>query len=163
MKDCFLPRGDFGWIRVLLVLVFACSISACEEGGPLYEDIPTAITGTEIKSHSAPGYIAVPDSLRLRFQRQLRMLRCTVVAVGCDPHLETRLEATSTLLTVRFDMNNACVSDAPVYFDVDLYISPVHPDEFDLIVEQVDFAAGDSTFRQVMLSQHVNVRTLPGF
>jgi hypothetical protein len=91
------------------------------------------------------------------------MLRCTVVAEGCDPHLETRLETTSTQLTIRFDMKNACVHDVAEFFDVDIYASPVHADTFALVVEEVSFAAGNLSSRRVALSQRVDVRKLPGF
>jgi hypothetical protein len=136
---------------------------SCQENYSLYEDIPTVVTAAQVHSHNEAGYTPVPDSLRLRFQPQLRMLRCTVVAEGCDPHLETRVEATFTQLTIRFDMNNACRHDLPEYFDVDIFVSPVHPDTFALVVEQVDFAANDPASRRVVLSERVNVRTLPGF
>ncbi len=129
----------------------------------LYEDIATGVTSAVTYSHSDSGYTPVPDSLRLRFQPQLRMLRCTVVAKGCDPHLEARLEVTSTQLTIRFDMKNACVPDTPEYFDVDIFVSPVHPDSFDLVVEETNFATNDPASRRVAFSERVNVRALPGF
>lgn len=149
---------------LLLLISGMCFINlSCQDNYSLYEDLETIVTGTEVHSHNTPGYTPVPDSLRLRFQPQLRMLHCTVVSEGCDPHLEARVEATSTQLTIRFDMNNACDHDVPEYFDVDIFVSPVHPDTFALVVEQVDFASNDSASRQVLLSERVNVRLLPGF
>jgi len=136
---------------------------SCQDNYSLYDDIATGITVAQVYSHGDANYKPVPDSLRLRFQPQLRMLRCTVVAEGCDPHLEARLEATSTQLTIHFDMKNACVHDAPEYFDVDIFVSPVHPDSFNLVVEQINLATNDPASRRVALSERVNVRTLPGF
>lgn len=148
---------------LFILSIGVLSQSCTDESYSLYEDIATGITSAKAYSHSDPDYKPVPDSLRLRFQPQLRMLRCTVVAGGCDPHLEARLEATSTQLTIRFDMKNACVHDTTEYFDVDIFVSPVHPDTFALVVEQVDFATNDPASRRVALSERVNVRTLPGF
>lgn len=154
----------FNHVGLLLLIggLFFLNVS-CQDNYSLYEDIDTIITGAQTFSHSDSSYKPVPDSLRLRFQPQLRMLRCTVVAEGCDPHLEARLEMTSSKLTIRFDMKNTCVHDAPEYFDVDIFISPVHPDNFDLVVEQINLATNDPASRRVALSERVNVRTLPGF
>ena len=148
---------------VFILSIGALTQSCTDQSYSLYEDIETGIVSAKTYSHADSSYRPVPDSLRLRFQPQLRMLRCTVVAGGCDPHLEARLEATSTQLTIRFDMNNACRHDLPEYFDVDIFVSPVHPDTFALVVEQVDFATNDPASRRVVLSERINVRTLPGF
>ncbi len=139
------------------------ALSCKSESFSLYEGIETGIVSAKAYSHADSSYKPVPDSLRLRFQRQLRMLRCTVVSSGCQPQLETRLEATPARITIRYDMHNACVHVQAELFDVDIFISPVHPDTFQLLIEEVDFSSSDAAARQVVLNRWVDVRTLPGF
>lgn len=139
------------------------ALSCKNENFSLYEDIETGIVSATAYSHADSTYSPVPDSLRVRFQRQLRMLRCTVVSSGCKPQLEARLEVSPRLVTIRFDMNNTCLHVAAEFFDVDIFISPVHPDTFQLLIEEVDFSSSDAAARQVVLNRRVDVRTLPGF
>lgn len=137
------------------------SLSCVGNGFYLFEDIKTGIVSARAYSHDDASYTPVPDSLRLRFQVQLRMLRTTVVTTGCGPQLEAGLEETPARLTIRFDMNDTCVHVRPEYYDVDIFVSPVHPDTFRLVVLQVGFASLEDFV--VLLNRRIDVRTLPGF
>jgi hypothetical protein len=149
-------------IAVLIAAGLSFSHLSCRESYSLYEDIETGIVSAQVYSHDDSTYTPVPDSLRLRFQPQLRMLRCTVVSEACDPQLEARLEVTSSRIRVRFDMHSSCMPDRDPRFDVDFFISPVHPDTFQLVVEQTNFSR-DNVAPSVVLDRRIDVRTLPGF
>ncbi|MDZ7269723.1 MAG: hypothetical protein ONB48_20930 [candidate division KSB1 bacterium] len=126
----------------------------------LYEGIPTDIVAIAAYSHADPAYHPVPDSLRLRFHRLLRLLRVTVVAEGCAPQPAARVaSAGHDHLVIQFDMNNACIPPAP--FDVDIHVSPIHPDTFHLTVEMRDFESDAPG--QIVLNRQVSVQRLPGF
>ena len=150
-------RGFWFFIVGSGLLNFSC----LGEGYSLYEDIATGIVSAQAYSHDDQNYTPVPDSLRLRFQPQLRMLRSTVLTSGCGPQLEARLEVSPTRMTIRFDMHDTCVHVRPEYFDVDIFVSPVHPDTFQLVIEQVDFSRTDVSL--VLLNRRIDVRTLPKF
>jgi len=151
--------------KPILCFLFVTSMTlmnlSCQGGYSLYEGIDTGIVSAKAYSHDDSTYTPVPDSLRLRFQRQLRMLRATVVTDGCGPSLEARLEDALDKITIRFEMHNTCIHVRPEFFDVDIFISPVHPNEFQLVIEQTEFSRNDVS--QVVLNQQVDVRKLPGF
>jgi len=137
-------------------------LAACspEQGTSLYEDIKTDVAAIKATSHDQPGYQPVPDSLRLRFDKTLRALRITVVTDGCEPLPRARVEESAGRLLVQFDMKNACVHVRAEFFDVDMLISPVHEDEFRLIVESSNF--DNNVPGVILLNQLVDGRKLPG-
>lgn len=145
-------------ILALLLLVLA-SIS-CEQKNSLYEDIPTEIVAIATHSHDAPGYQPVPDSLQLRFNKVLRLLRVNVVSQGCGPNPKTKFTLEGDRMIIQFDMENSCVHAVPEFFDVDINVSPVHLDVFRLIVEESDFETEGSG--RTLLNRQVDVRVLPG-
>lgn len=148
--------------RRLLLLALAATLHGCERTpASLYEGLPTEIVAIAAYSHTDPNYQPVPDSLQLRFNRVLRLLRINVVADGCEPQPAARVvTAGNDRLIIQFDMNNACAPAAPAPFDVDIHVSPIHPDEFQLIVEARDFESDSPG--QIVLNRRVAVQRLPG-
>ena len=149
---------------LLLVAGVGVLSFSCQSSYSLYEGIDTGIVSTQAHSYLDSTYTPVPDSLRLRFQAQLRLLQSTALAAGCEPHVEARLELSPGVIHIRFDMHNRCLPERADVHDVDIVISPVHPDTFRLIVEQVDFSGTIPDFTgQIVLNRRVDVRSLPGF
>lgn len=126
----------------------------------LYENIKTGVVAIKAISHDQAGYQPVPDSLRLRFDKTLRMLRVVVKTDGCGPEPEAKVEESPGRLLIQFDMKNTCVHVRAEYFDVDMLVSPVHEEVFRLIVESRSFGGNEAGF--VLLNQLVDVRKLPG-
>jgi len=146
-------------IFLLGVLCFA-ACSPEQQSFSLYEDIKTDVAAIKATSHDQPGYQPVPDSLRLRFDKTLRALRVTVVTDGCEPLPQAKVEESAGRLLVQFDMKNTCVHVRAEFFDVDMLISPVHEDEFRLLVESRNFSNDDPGV--ILLNRQVDVRKLPG-
>lgn len=146
--------------RLLWLGLLACVGISCEQNSTLYEDIPTEVVAIAAHSHNAPSYHPVPDSLQLRFNPLLRLLRVNVVAEGCDPKPKTQLTVEDNRIVVQFDMDNGCVHVVPEYFDVDINLSPVHPDVFQLIIEEKDFET--QSMGRIVMQRNIDVRTLPG-
>jgi hypothetical protein len=144
----------------LALFVLACVSVACEQKNSLYEGIPTEVVAIAAHSHSAANYQPVPDSLQLRFNSLLRLLRINVVSEGCGPNPKAKLTAEEDRIIVQFDMENSCVHVVPEYFDVDLSLSPIHPDVFQLIVEEKDFEQQGAG--KILLQRRIDVRELPG-
>lgn len=155
-------------MRVFVAKTAACGIlatlwlAACspEQGISLYDDIKTDVVAIKATSHDQPGYQPVPDSLRLRFDKTLRALRVTVVAGGCGPLPQAKVEESTGRLLVQFDMKDTCVHVRAEFFDIDILLSPVHEDEFRLLVESRNFNTDDPGL--ILLNQFVDVRKLPG-
>lgn len=145
------------WGMLATLWLAACSP---EQGTSLYEDIKTDVAAIKATSHDQPGYQPVPDSLRLRFDKTLRALRVTVVTDGCEPLPRAKVEESTGRLLVQFDMKDTCVHVRAEFFDVDMLISPVHEDEFRLLVERRNFNNEDPGL--ILLNQLVDVRKLPG-
>lgn len=133
---------------------------SCEQNHSLYEGIATEVVSIAAHSHSAANYQPVPDSLQLRFNPLLRLLRLNVVSEGCGPSPKAQLTAEASRIIVQFDMENSCVHVQPEFFDVDLNLSPVHPDVFQLIVEEKDFEKEGAG--RILLQRQIDVRKLPG-
>lgn len=148
--------------RWFICLPVAAALGACERTpASLYEGLPTEVVAIAAYAHAAPNYHPVPDSLQLRFNRVLRLLRINVVADGCEPQPAARVvTAGNDRLVIQFDMNNACAPAAPAPCDVDIHVSPIHPDEFQLIVEARDFESDSPG--QIVLNRRVAVQRLPG-
>jgi len=138
-----------------VISIFWLAACSPEQQTSLYEDIKTDVVAIKATSHDQPGYQPVPDSLRLRFDKTLRALRVTVVADGCGPLPQAKVEESAGRLLVQLDMKNTCVHVRAEFFDVDMLISPVHEDEFRLLVIGNDPGL-------VLLNQLVDVRKLPG-
>jgi hypothetical protein len=148
-------------VTAILLLAAALWLTGCSpEQTSLYENIKTSVVAIKATSYDQPGYQPVPDSLRLRFDKVLRMLRVVVKTDGCGPEPETKVEESSGRLLIQFDMKNTCVHVRAEIFDVDMLVSPVHEDIFRLIVEERNFAGDEAGI--VLLNQLVDVRTLPG-
>ncbi len=148
---------------VLAVVLLAASLwlAGCSpEQTSLYKDIKTSVVAIKATSYDQAGYQPVPDSLRLRFDKVLRMLRVVVKADGCGPEPEAKVEESTGRLLIQFDMKNTCVHVRAEFFDVDILVSPVHEDVFRLIVESRDFANDQAG--AILLNQLVDVRQLPG-
>lgn len=150
-------KAALGSMAAMLWLA-ACSPE--QQSYSLYDDIKTDVAAIKATSHDQPGYQPVPDSLRLRFDKTLRALRITVVADGCGPLPQAKVEESTGRLLVQFDMKNTCVHVKAEFFDVDMLISPVHEDEFRLIVENRNFSNDNPGI--ILLNQAVEVRKLPG-
>ncbi len=147
--------------RNLLALLLLAWVSvACEQRNSLYEDIPTEVVALATHSHSAANYQPVPDSLQLRFNPLLRLLRINVVSEGCGPNPKAKLTAEEDRILVQFDMENSCVHVVPEFFDVDINLSPIHPEVFQLIVEEKDFEQEGAG--KILLQRRIDVRELPG-
>jgi hypothetical protein len=145
----------------ILLLVFALSHIRCSpEQTSLYENIKTGVVAIKATSHDQSGYQPVPDSLRLRFDKVLRMLRVVVKTDGCEPQPEAKVEENPGRLLIQFDMKNTCVHVLAEFFDVDILVSPVHEDVFRLTVESRNFTSNETGV--ILLNQLVDVRTLPG-
>jgi hypothetical protein len=140
--------------RVAVVAFFWFVACASEQPTSLYKDIKTGVVAVKSTSYDRPGYVPVPDSLRLRFDKILRALRVVVKAAGCDSLPQATVEESAGRLTVLLDMQNGCVPVREEFFDVDMLISPVHEDEFRLLVISYDPGL-------VLLDQLVDVRKLP--
>ncbi|MGH7449815.1 MAG: hypothetical protein ACRENG_00565 [bacterium] len=148
---------------MLTVILLAASLwlTGCSpEQTSLYENIKTDIVAIKATSYDQPGYQPVPASLRLRFDKALRMLRVVVKTDGCEPKPEAKVEESPGRLLIQFDMKNTCVHVRAEFFDVDMLISPVHEDVFRLIVESRSFASEETGI--ILLNELVDVRTLPG-
>jgi len=63
-------------------------------------------------------------------------------------------------LWIGFDKKNGCMHVRPEFFDVDIFVSPVHLDVFHLVVEERNF--GQNAAGHIVLSLPVDVRQLPG-
>jgi len=137
------------------ISIFWLASCSPEQQTSLYEDIKTGVVAIKATSHDQSGYQPVPDSLRLRFDKTLRALRVTVVADGCGPLPQAKAEESPGRLLVQLDMKNTCVHVRAEFFDVDMLISPVHEDEFRLLVVGADPGL-------VLLNLLVDVRQLPG-
>jgi hypothetical protein len=144
----------------LLLAVLLWLVSCSPEQTSLYENIKTDVVAIKATSYDQPGYQPVPDSLRLRFDKTLRMLRVVATTGGCGPVPEAKVEESPGRLLIQFDMKNTCVHVRAEYFDVDMLVSPVHEDVFRLIVEERNFASDEAGV--VLLNQLVDVRQLPG-
>lgn len=146
--------------KSLLLALLACVSISCGQKNTLYEEIPTEVVAITAHSHSAANYQPVPDSLQLRFNPLLRLLRINVVAEGCAPKPKTQLTVETGRLIVQFDMDNNCVDTVPEHFDVDINISPIHADVFQLIVEEKDFET--QSVGRIVMQRSIDVRKLPG-
>jgi len=145
--------------KILVLLLFVLASTACEQKKSLYEDIPTEVVSVIAHSHNELDYQPVPDSLQLRFNTLLRLLRVNVVSEGCGPNPEAKLTVEQDRLIIQFDLQSSCVHDDPEFFDVEINLSPVHPDVFQLIVEEKDF---ETSFPgRILLNRRVDVRELP--
>jgi hypothetical protein len=131
-----------------------------QEQTSLYEDIKTYVVAIDATSHDQPGYTPVPDSLRLRFDKILRLLRVVATTDGCGPQPEAEVEESAGRLLIKFDMADTCVHVRAELFDVDILVSPVHEDVFRLIVEKRDLDS--ETPGEVLMNRLVDVRQLPG-
>lgn len=140
--------------RVAVVACFCFVACASEPPTSLYKDIKTEVVAIKSTSYDQPGYVPVPDSLQLRFDKILRALRVVVKAAGCDSLPQATVEESAGRLTVILDMQNGCVPVREEFFDVDILISPVHEDEFRLLVISQNPGL-------VLLDQVVEVRKLP--
>ena len=147
-------------IPFLVFSVFYFAACSPEQQTSLYEDIKTDVAAIKATSHDQPGYQPAPDSLRLRFDKTLRALRVTVVADGCGPLPQGKVEESPGRLLVQFDMKDTCVHVRAEFFDVDMLISPVHEDEFRLLVERRNFS--NNAPGVILLNRLVDVRQLPG-
>jgi hypothetical protein len=150
----------YSFLTLFLPAVFLLLTNCSPEQTSLYENIKTGVVAIKAHSHDQPGYQPVPDSLRLRFDKALRMLRVVVKTSGCGPEPEAKVEESSGRLLIQFDMKNTCDHVRAEFFDVDILVSPVHEDVFRLIVESRNFASDETGV--VLLNQLVDVRTLPG-
>lgn len=146
--------------KILFALFLLLAATACEQSSSLYRDLPTEVAGIFAHSHGDTTYHPVPDSLQLRYNRLLRLLRINVVAQGCGPSPEARLTVESDRIIVQFDMKNSCVHVIPEWFDVDISLSPVHLEAFQLIVEEKSFASNEPG--TILLNRRVVVQELPG-
>ncbi len=152
---------NFSVTSAILLLAATFWLMGCSpEQTSLYENIKTDVVAVKATSYDQPGYQPVPDSLRLRFDKVLRMLRVVVKTGGCGPEPEAKVEESSGSLLIQFDMKNTCVHVRAEFFDVEILVSPVHEDVFRLIVEERNFASDETGV--VLLNQFVDVRTLPG-
>ena len=142
------------------VAIFWLAACSLEQQTSLYENIKTDVVAIKATSHDQSGYQPVPDSLRLRFDKVLRALRVVVKAYGCGPLPQAKVEESAGRLLVQFDMKDTCVHVRAEFFDVDMLISPVHEDEFRLLVEQRNFSNNDPGV--ILLNRLVEVRKLPG-
>jgi hypothetical protein len=156
MKSCKIFAG----LAILSLAISLIFVNCTQEQTSLFENIKTDIIAIKATSHDQPGYTPVPDSLRLRFDKILRLLRAVVVTTGCGPQPEAKVEESPGRLLIQLDMNDTCVHVQPEFFDVDILVSPVHADVFRLIVEQLDFDSNQPGV--ILLNQLVDVRTLPG-
>jgi hypothetical protein len=152
-------------VSILSALLFTAIFfwfAACspEQTGSLYENIEIGVVAIKATSYDEPGYQPVPDSLRLRFDKILRAFLVTVKTDGCGPQPEAKVEESAGRLLIQFDMKNTCVHIRAEFFDVDILVSPVHEDEFRLIVEQRNFSGNEPGI--ILLNQLVDVRKLPG-
>jgi hypothetical protein len=152
---------NFAVATAILLLATALLLTGCSpEQTSLYENIKTGVVAIKATSYDQPGYQPVPDSLRLRFDKTLRMLRAVVKTDGCGPEPEAKVEESPGRLLIQCDMKNTCVHVRAEFFDVDILVSPVHEDVFRLIVESRSFAGNEAGV--VLLNRLVDVRTLPG-
>lgn len=151
------PQATASLLALLLLAGFNFS---CEQNNSLYEGLPTEVVSLAAHSHSAANYQPVPDSLQLRFNPLLRLLRINVVSEGCGPAPKAQLTAEASRIIVQFDMENSCVHAQPEFFDVDINLSPVHPDVFQLIVEEKDFEKEGAG--KILMQRQIDVRKLPG-
>ncbi len=145
--------------KILVLLLFVLASTACEQKKSLYEDIPTEVVSIIAHSHSELDYQPVPDSLQLRFNSLLRLLRINVVSEGCGPDPEAQLIVEQDRIIIQFDMQSSCVHETPEFFDVGIDLSPVHSEVFQLIVEEKDFET--SLPGRIVLNRRVDVRVLP--
>lgn len=143
---------------ILFPLLFAST--ACERENSLYSELPTEIIALAAHSHNDPNYQPVADSLQLRFSNLLRLLRINVVSAACDPHPQAQLTLENARMIIQIDMQDSCALAAPELFDVDINVSPVHLNTFQLIVEEKDFTT--NLPGKILLSRRVDVRELPG-
>jgi hypothetical protein len=151
----------FSVAAVIIISAASLWLAGCSpEQTSLYENIKTSVVAIKATSHDQAGYQPVPDSLRLRFDKALRMLRVVVKTSGCGPEPEAKVEESPGRLLIQFDMKNTCVHVRAEFFDVDILVSPVHEDVFRLIVEERNFASDEAGV--VLLNQLVDVRILPG-
>lgn len=141
-------------------LIAALTCSCDRQPTSLYADIPTAIVALSAYSHNAPDYQPVPDSLQLRFNKVLRLLRLNVVVEGCDPQPQAEITAGSERIDIRLDMNNSCTPSTGELFDVDIHLSPIHPDVLQLVVEARDLDSNAPG--QIIFNKKIDVRKLPG-
>lgn len=141
---------------LIAAVLFACD----RQPTSLYADIPTAIVALSAYSHNAPNYQPVPDSLQLRFNKILRLLRLNVVVEGCNPQPQAEIEGGGERIDIRLDMNNACTPATGELFDVDIHLSPIHPDVFQLVVEARDLDSNAPG--QIIFNKKIDVRQLPG-
>jgi hypothetical protein len=151
----------FSAAAVIVISAASLWLAGCSpEQTSLYENIETGVVAIKATSYDQSGYQPVPDSLRLRFDKALRMLRVVVKTDGCGPEPEAKVEENSGRLLIQFDMKNTCVHVRAEFFDVDMLVSPVHADMFRLIVESRNFASDETG--AILLDELVDVRTLPG-
>ncbi len=154
-----------GKLYSILPAIFLLAASfwrtSCEpEQVSSYSNIKTDLVAIKATSYDQSGYQPVADSLRLRFDKTLRMLRVVVKTDGCEPQPEAKVEESSGRLLIQLDMKNNCVHVRAEFFDVEMLVSPVHEDVFRLVVESRDFSNNEAGI--VLLDQVVDVRKLPG-
>lgn len=146
--------------KLIGVMLIAALMYSCDrQSTSLYADIPTALVSLSAYSHNAPNYQPVPDSLQLRFNKVLRLLRLTIVVEGCNPQPHAEIETGSERIVIRLDMNNACTPASGELFDVDIYLSPIHPDVLQLVVEARDLDSNAPG--QIIFNKKIDVRQLP--
>ena len=145
---------------VFLIVASFLLVNCSPEQASLYGNIKTVVVAIKAISHDQSGYQPVPDSLRLRFDKTLRALRVVVKTDGCGPQPSAKVEETTGRLQIQFDMKDTCVHVRAEFFDVDMLVSPVHENEFRLIVEQRNFNSNDPGV--ILLNQLVDVTKLPG-
>jgi len=146
--------------KIFILFLLLCLSTACEQKNSLFSEIPTEVVSLAAYSHNDPNYQPVPDSLQLRFSKVLRLLRINVVSAACEPEPKAMLTLENERMIVQFDMQDSCVQAPPELFDVDISLSPIHLDVFQLIVEEKDFAT--NLPGKILLSRRVDVRELPG-
>jgi hypothetical protein len=152
---------NFSISSAMLLLAVALGLTSCDpEQATLYENIKTDMVAIKATSYDQSGYQPVPDSLRLRFDKILRMLRVVAKTDGCEPQPEAKVQESPGRLLIQLDMKNDCVHGRAEFFDVDMLVSPVHEDMFRLIVEQRDFSSDQAG--AILIDQIVDVRKLPG-
>jgi len=158
MKNSIKP---FFLSAAFLLFISNFWLAGCSpEQTSLYENIKTSVVAVKATSHDQSGYQPVPDSLRLRFDQALRMLRVVVKTDGCEPQPEAKVEESFGRLLIQFDMKNTCVHVRAEFFDVEMLVSPLHENEFRLLVERRHFGSDASGI--ILMNEFVDVRKLPG-
>ncbi len=146
--------------KLFILFLFLVASTACERKTSLFSEIPTEVVALAAYSHNDPNYQPVADSLQLRFSKLLRLLRINVVSAACAPRPEAKLALENERMIIQLDMQDSCAHATPELFDVDISVSPVHPDVFQLIIEEKDFET--NLPGKILLNRRIDVRELPG-